>query len=119
VTIPAGAPLKRALDAAKAARGAVTTVLVATEGMPWTGDGFRSSWRKACKKAGVTGLTFHDLRDSAITRMAIAGATVPEISTISGLLLGDVHGILDRHCLNNEVALAESAIRKLEDRSNR
>jgi Phage integrase family len=88
VTIPAGVPLKRALDAAKAARGAVTTVLVTTEGMPWTGDGFRSSWRKACKKAGVTGLTFHDLRGSAITRLAIAGATVSEISTISGLSLG-------------------------------
>ncbi len=108
--------LKRALDAAKAARGAVTTVLVTTEGMPWTGDGFRSSWRK---EAGVTGLTFHDLRGSAITRLAIAGATVSEISTISGLSLGDVRGILDRHYLNNEVALAESAIRKLEDRSIR
>jgi hypothetical protein len=107
------------LDAAKAARGAATTILVTTNGMPWTGDGFRSSWRNACKKAGVTGLTFHDLRGSAITRLAVAGATVPEIATISGLSLGDVRGILDRHYLNNDVALAESAIRKLEDRSIR
>ena len=119
VTIPVGAPLKRALDRAKAARGNATTILCTMKGMPWTGDGFRSSWSKACKKAGVTGLTFHDLRGSAITRLAIAGATVPEISTISGLSLGDVRGILDRHYLSNDVAMAESAIRKLEDRSIR
>jgi integrase len=119
VTIPAGAPLKRALDAARAARGAATTILCNSDGMPWTGDGFRSSWRKVCKKAGVTGLTFHDLRGSAITRLAVAGATVPEISKISGLSLGDVRGILDKHYLADDTALADNAIRKLEDRSNR
>jgi hypothetical protein len=42
-----------------------------------------------------------------------------DLATISGLSLGDVRGILDRHYLNNDVALAESAIRKLEDRSIR
>ena len=109
VTIPVGAPLKLALDAAKASRGNATTILVTSEGTPWTGDGFRSSWRKACIKAGVMDLTFHDLRGSAITRLAIVLATVPEISTISGLSLGDVHGILDKHYLKDDVALAENA----------
>ena len=112
VTIPVGAPLKLALDAAKASRGNAATILVTSEGTPWTGDGFRSSWRKACIKAGVMELTFHDLRGSAITRLAIAGATVPEISTISGLSLGDVRGILDKHYLKDDVALAENAIKK-------
>jgi integrase len=104
--------------AAKASRGNATTILVTSEGTPWTGDGFRSSWRKACIKAGVTDLTFHDLRGSAITRLAIAGATVPEIATISGLSLGDVR-ILDKHYLKADVALAENAIRKLEGRAPR
>ena len=114
VVIPVGGPLKRALDAAKANRGNATTILCNSEGKPWTPDGFRSSWRKACKKVGVTGLTFHDLRGSAITRLAIAGATVPEIAQISGLSLGDVTTILEKHYLKDDVALAESAVRKLE-----
>jgi hypothetical protein len=64
----------------------------------------RSSWRKACKKAGVAGLTFHDLGGSTITRLAVAGATVPEIANINGLSLGDVRGILDRHYISDDVA---------------
>src|SRR5450759_71204 len=48
VTIPVGAPLKAALDAAKAARKATTTILANTRGEPWTHDGFRTSWGKAC-----------------------------------------------------------------------
>ena len=64
------------------------------------------------------GLTFHDLRGSAITRLAVAGATVPEIAKVSGLSLGDVRSILDKHYLADDTALAENAIRKLEGRSN-
>jgi integrase len=39
---------------------------------PWTSDGFRSSWRKACRKAGIVGVTFHDLRGTAVTRLPAA-----------------------------------------------
>ena len=67
----------------------------------------------------MTGLTFPDLRGSAITRLAIVGATVPEIATISGLSLGAVRGILDKHYLKDDVALAENAIRLLEGRTPR
>jgi integrase len=118
VTIPAGAALKQqALDAARAVRGPATTIPCNSDGMPWTGNGFRSSWRKACKKAGVAGLTFHDLGGSTITRLAVAGATVPEIANINDLSLGDVRGIPDRHYISDDVALAESAVRKLERRT--
>ena len=81
-------------------------------------DGFRSSWRKACAKAGVKDLTFHDLRGSAITRLAVAGATVPEIAKFSGLSLADVRSILDRHYLGGDEVLAENAVRKLEREQN-
>ena len=85
VAIRVGAPLKAALDAAKRDRPNATTILVNSAGSPWTSDGFRSSWRKACAKAGIEGLTFHDLRGTAITRLALAEATEAEIAVVSGL----------------------------------
>ena len=113
VIIPVGAPLKVALDAAvKAKVGPI--VLTSTDKRPWTEDGFRSSWRKACTKAGIDGLTFHDLRGTAVTRLGIAGATEIEIATITGLSLKSVRAILDEHYLNRDPALAESAMAKLE-----
>lgn len=34
----------------------------------WNSDGFGASWRKACDKAAIADLTFHDLRGSAVVR---------------------------------------------------
>lgn len=114
VKIPVGTPLKTALDATPRKS---TLILVNSDGVPWTADGFRSSWRKACAAAGITGLTFHDLRGSAVTRLALAGCEVPEIVAITGHSLKDAGAILDTHYLNRDSALAESAIRKLELRT--
>jgi integrase len=111
ITIPVGAPLKVALDAAPK-RSPI--ILTNSEGKPWTSDGFRASWRKACAAAGVRGLTFHDLRGTAVTRLAIAGCTEAEIATITGHSLRSVRAILDTHHLARDPALGESAIRKLE-----
>ena len=118
VTIPVGEPLKRALDGAKSARAPAVTVLVTSEGQPWTSDGFRSSWRKACAKAGIVGVTFHDLRGTAVTRLALCGCTEPEIATFTGHSLSDVRSILEVHYLRRDPALAESALRKLEKGTN-
>ena len=57
-------------------------------------------------RAGVTGLTSHDLRRMAVTRLALSGCTVPEIAAITGHSLRDVEVIL--------VELTESAVLKLE-----
>jgi integrase len=81
---------------------------------PWTSHGFQTSWRIAATKAEITGLTFHDLRGTAATRLAKVGCTVPEIANITGHSLRDVHAILDSNYLARDPALAESAIRKLE-----
>ncbi|WP_230531129.1 tyrosine-type recombinase/integrase [Microvirga roseola] len=113
VTIPVGEPLKKALDAERR-RGAL--ILLNSDGDRWTEDGFRSSWGKACKKTGVEEVTFHDLRGSAVTRLAIAGAEVPEIATFTGHSLKDVQEILDAHYLSRDVKLAKRAVEKLEQR---
>jgi integrase len=114
VVIPVGAPLKAALDTAPRRS---TLILVSTDDRPWTSDGFRASWRKACAIAGVTGLTFHDLRGTAVTRLALAGCTEAEIASITGHALRDVGAILDAHYLHRDPELAEKAITKLETRT--
>jgi hypothetical protein len=63
---------------------------------------------------GIKGLTFHDLRGSVVTRLAVAGASVPEIGSVTGHSLADVGAIFDRHYLGERTTLAEQAIRKLE-----
>jgi integrase len=111
VVIKVGAPLKAVLDATSKRS---TIMLATSEGKPWTPDGFRASWGKACKKAGVVGVTFHDLRGTAVTRLAIAGCTEAEIATITGHSLRSVRAIIDTHYLSRDPALGESAIAKLE-----
>jgi len=116
VTIRVGEPLREVLTHARK-RGPL--VLTNQRGRPWTSDGFRTSWRKLCTRAGIRGLTFHDLRGSAVTRLATAGATVPEIAGVTGHSLTDVAAILDRHYLGGRSALAEAAILKLEKSETR
>ena len=111
VVIPVGAPLKAALDAASK-RGPI----ILTNSCGGRGHRTASGRRGAspCKKAGIVGVTFHDLRGTAVTRLAIVGCTEAEIATITGHSLRDVRSILDAHYLHRDPALGESAIRKLE-----
>jgi integrase len=111
VMIPVGAPLKAALDATPRRS---TLILTNTKGIPWTLSGFGQAWRKACADAGIVELTFHDLRGTAVTRLALAGATEAEIVTITGHSMKGAGAILDTHYLHRDPALAESAIAKLE-----
>lgn len=85
-----------------------------TRGKPWTSDGFKTSWGKACKRAGIAGVTFHDLRGTAITRLAMVGATSHEISGVTGHSIHDVEAMLDRHYMGQRAALGDKAMRKLE-----
>lgn len=111
VTVPVGAPLKTLLDATKKT---TVTILATTRATAWTESGFRASWRTACKAAGVEGLTFHDLRGTAVTRLAQAGCTTPEIATLTGHSLKHVESILDAHYLKRDSSLGVTAIRKRE-----
>jgi integrase len=115
VCLPATQSLKTALEAAKAKTYKVssTQILVNSLGRPWTSDGFKSTWRTTCKNAGISGLTFHDLRGTAIVRLAEAGCEVPEISAISGHSLATAQTMLDTYWTPTKKQ-AEQAIRKLE-----
>jgi hypothetical protein len=117
VTIPVSNRLKTILDGADRIS---TQILTNTRGRPWTSDGFRTSWGKTCAKAGLADdLHFHDLRGSAVVRLALADATVPQIATFTGHSLKGVEAILDKHYLGRDVRLAEDAVRKLEQKEKR
>ncbi|GGD42455.1 tyrosine-type recombinase/integrase [Aureimonas glaciei] len=114
VRVPVTSALKAALDTSKR----VSPIILTTRGgTPFTEDGFRSSWRKTREKAGVEGVTFHDLRGTAVTRLFIAGCTDAEVATITGHSLGEVRSILDANYFSRDYALAESGIAKLEART--
>ena len=113
VTIPVGTPLKTALDASVEKDNA-SPILINSRGRPWTEAGFRASWGKAfLKSAIVDDLHFHDLRGTAVTRLALAECTVPQIAAITGHSLKDVESILSAHYLGGAVELAEAAMMKL------
>jgi integrase len=105
--------LKRMLDA-KQKRGPL--ILTNAKGHPWKVSSFDALWRRARAEAGIVGVTFHDLRGTAVTRLAHAGAELPEIASITGHSLGDVGRILDRHYLHRDQGLSDNAIAKLEAR---
>lgn len=114
VVIPVGAPLKALLDAEPRR---CPLMLTQRSGKPWTEDGFRSSWKKTVAKAKIEGRTFHDIRGTAVTRLAVAEATEAEIATLTGHSLKDVRSILDANYLHRDPKLAESAVEKLERRT--
>jgi len=99
VEIRVGAPLKAALDATPR-RSPI--ILTNKAGRPWTEHGFRASWRLACIAAGIAELRFNDLRGTAVTRLALSGASAPQIAYLTGHSLRDVHQILDAHYLHRE-----------------
>lgn len=79
-------------------------VLVNSFGQNWTPSGFKSSWRKEMARLSIKGVTFHDLRGTAIT-YAYAHLDrshedkVQLIAEISGHSREEAEGIIRRHYL--------------------
>lgn len=90
-----------------------TTILTDRRGLPWREKTFQNNWREASRKAGIVGLTFHDIRGTAVTRLAEAECTNAEIASITGHAMRDVARILD-HYLARTDKIALAAIAKLE-----
>lgn len=79
-------------------------VLVNSFGQNWTSSGFRASWRKEMARLKIKGVTFHDLRGTAIT-FAYANLDrshedkIQLIAEISGHSKEDAEAIIRRHYL--------------------
>lgn len=80
-------------------------VLVNSFGQNWTSSGFKSSWRKEMARLHIHGVTFHDLRGTAITfAYANLGDRSHEdkiqlIAEISGHSKEDAEAVIRRHYL--------------------
>lgn len=111
VTVPCTKALRRML--ARMPRVALQ-ILTTAKGKPWRPYTFRHEWQKASAAAGILGLHFHDLRGTAVTMLAEAGCTSPEIAAITGHDLRHVEVILDKYLARTR-GLAEAAIEKFEN----
>ncbi|MGC2826843.1 MAG: tyrosine-type recombinase/integrase [Pseudolabrys sp.] len=116
VPIPVADALKDALDATKRKS---PIMLTNSEGKPWSESGFQGAWGKATTRAGIRGLTFHDLRGTAVVTLARAGCTEVEIYAITGHKPGDVQAILTAHYLPRDAEVAGNAIAKLNQYKSR
>lgn len=85
-------------------------ILTTAKGTPWR-LGFRATWRKATADAGISGVTFHDLRGTFITLSYRAGAAIRDIAEASGHDESDCERVIRQHYLASG---AEHAIRQLE-----
>ena len=110
VNIPVTRRLRAILDNSKRT---ATVILTNKRGMAWQPNAFRKAWGDACRKAKITGLTFHDLRGTAVTRLAEAECSHAEIAAITGHSMRDVGAILDKYLARTD-KIALAAIAKLE-----
>ena len=110
VNVPVTRRLAQVLDNTKRV---ATTILTDARGVSWKGNSFRNAWWQACQKAKIKDLHFHDLRGTAVTRLAEAECTHLEIASITGHSLRDVTAILDKYLARTD-KIALAAIAKLE-----
>jgi integrase len=110
VSVRCTAALRTMLDAMPR-RGVL--ILMTPTGRAWTKRYFNEHWTEVARAAEITDLHFHDLRGTAITMLAEAGATVPEIAAVTGHSLKHVTSILETY-LSRTRHLADAAIIKLE-----
>ena len=95
-------------------------IVSARTGEPYKVDYFRKRFaevRTVAAKGSFKSLAskqFLDLRDTAVTRLALAGCTVAEIRAITGHTLETVHKVL-KHYLALDDRMADAGIAKLKN----
>lgn len=76
-----------------------TRVLANSFGQQWTSSGFRASWRKEMARLKISGVTFHDLRGTAISYAHAMGMDVERIAEISGHSKSECEGVIRKNYL--------------------
>lgn len=114
VAVPCIPFLKSMLDELRDGDRPSTHILTSAHGQPWKKRAFSGSFKEACDAAGISGLTFHDLRGTAVTMLADAGCSEAEIVSITGHTLASAHDILERY-LSRTTAQSRAAMTKLEN----
>lgn len=95
---------------------AATKILCNSTGQPWANGGsLYGAFKAECDRLGIEDRTFHDLRRTAVVRLAIAGCTDIEIVSITRHTLKEVKTILEKHYLYLDPQIAINAMRKLEN----
>lgn len=123
---PVGGPLKLVLSAMEKRAGLEGVplsdirrqrpIILNSLGRPWKNEhSLYGAFHNECVRLGIEDRTLHDVRRTAVTRLAIAGCTEPEIVSITGHSPKEVAAILYRHYLYLDPQIAINAIRKLEN----
>ncbi|KQV58704.1 hypothetical protein ASC70_08050 [Caulobacter sp. Root343] len=113
VAVPITPPLARALEIAPRSS---PFVLVRQDGQAWASEGgFRNAWRYYCRKAGITDLTFHDLRGTFVTRRLADGWSLQEVAFCTGHSFRNL-ACLERYAHRGTIAraLARRRLRQSE-----
>ncbi len=83
--IPVNARLRRLLLEQKLISGGSEYVFLSSNGSPYKRhDSLNQAFGGACRRGGIKGLRFHDLRHTASTRMVEGGANIVAVSRILG-----------------------------------
>jgi integrase len=109
--VPAHPALRDHLDGVE--RSPTSLTIVNFRGRPVKYLRFNERFRRICQRAGVDAQA-RDLRRTAMLRMAEAGATVPQIASVSGHSIEATQRILETYLPRNR-DLAEIAIARLAD----
>lgn len=122
VEIPCTKALRRMLEGIERKNAVILTTKT---NMAWKPRYFKAQWEAYSIKADealtagnreatIKGLHFHDLRGTAVTMLAEAGCTTPQIASITGHSLKTVSQILDKYLARTR-ALASGAISLFEN----
>lgn len=114
----ASGALKDALD--NAPRSALQ-VLVSSNGQPWGNrHSFKRAWQRVSDRAGIEGVSFGDLRGTAVTRLVNeVAANKYELVAITGHSLATADKIIEGHYLDPLQGAGDEAIRRLEANKTR